>query len=222
LNKVLLIAECGINHGGDFERAKEMIRKCKEAGADVAKFQHYDADKLLAGTPYLEEGRKAQFTKAQHEELKRYCDEIGIEYLVSVFDIDDVLWADSLCQRHKVASRMNEAGLFIHRIQSCGKPIILSSPDPRPLDLEITMLLCVTEYPATIEKMPRREFERIGLSSHCPNISPSIWAAFHGARVLENHVTLDRSLPGCDQSSSLTFEEYAQMAKIVRDMEKMA
>jgi N,N'-diacetyllegionaminate synthase len=219
---VLIISECGINHNGLLPNAKAQIYNSKWAGADVAKFQFYNPEKVLGlNHPDLQYAKSCQFTKEQHEELKAYCDEVGIEYLVSIFDIADIAWADKLCKRHKIASRMNSNDEFITKLKRTGKEIILSSRFPIPVNDQVHSLFCITDYPTPIEKMRFNPQLFNGLSSHCPNIAPSIYAVAHGATILENHTTEDRRLPGCDQSSSITYAELKDLCKIVRDMGAM-
>ena len=89
-----LIAEIGWNHMGDMKLAKEMISAAKESGADFAKFQTWSVDRLKSGV-WDTDGRREIYEKAelsldQHIELKEYCDKLGIEFMSSVFSIDDI------------------------------------------------------------------------------------------------------------------------------------
>lgn len=229
MDKVLIIAECGINHNGSLRMAHKMIEHAKAAGADIAKFQHYDAHLLLGEDhPLAGYAASCQFTRGEHEQLKQHCDDIGIEYLVTVFDYLDVEWANKLCKRHKIASRMNTNPFFIERLLETGKPCIMSVNEntviePRLKGLDL--MYCITKYPTPLEEMGPavvRAGEVRGLSSHCPSIVPSLAAVARGAKILENHVTFDRSMSGCDQGSSITFDELKQMVSLVREMERMA
>jgi N,N'-diacetyllegionaminate synthase len=223
MSRVTVISEIGINHGGSLERAKEQIRASKEAGADIAKFQYYDPVTVLgADSPYLQDAQATYFTKAQHEELKAYCDGVGIEYLVSVFDIADIPWADSLCKRHKVASRMNQDKEFITALLHTGKEVIISTRNVHVTNLfNVRYMYCITNYPTKLEEFAYLPSgPNMGLSSHCPSIAPALAATVQGATILEQNTTLDRRLPGCDQSSSITYEELTQLVSLVREIEK--
>ena len=219
---MLQIAELGINHNGKFDRAVAMIEAAKRAGADIAKFQYYDAAKLLGkDSPYYEYADACQFGKDVHEELKEICDKIGIEYLVSVFDVKDIEWADKLCKRHKIASRMNQDTGFFDVLQATGKPLIMSvSSDAVMVPPNTDTMYCITKYPTPLEEMSALPCRKdLGLSSHCPSIAPSLLAVARGSQILENHVTFDRNMSGCDQGSSITFEELAQLVKLSKDIE---
>ena len=89
-----LIAEIGWNHMGDMKLAKEMISAAKESGADIAKFQTWSVDRLKPGV-WDTDGRREIYEKAelnldQHIELKEYCNKLGIEFMSSVFSMDDI------------------------------------------------------------------------------------------------------------------------------------
>jgi sialic acid synthase SpsE len=221
--KVLIIAELGLNHNGDFDMAKRMIQEAKECSADVAKFQYYDPVSILGVTsPYLSYALQCQFTKKQHEELAKHCKALGIEYLVSVFDQADIEWADKLCKRHKVASRMNKDSYFLDALVKTKKQVIMSiqkdTSTPYWAPFNLTYMHCITKYPCAPEDFKGLKFDsEHGLSSHCPSIQPSIDAVKQGARILENHVTFSRDLEGCDQKASLTFGELKEMVNSVRN-----
>ena len=102
MNKVKIIAEIGCNHKGDIQIAKDLIKSAKLCGADIAKFQKRTPKELLTpeqynaphpnpansyGATYGEHREYIHFNADQHIELKDYCDEIGIEYSTSVWDI---------------------------------------------------------------------------------------------------------------------------------------
>jgi sialic acid synthase SpsE len=199
-----------------------MIDAAREAGATIVKFQHYEPVKLLgADSPYLEYATQCQFTKEQHKMLKQYCDKVGMEYLVSVFDIADIPWADSLCMRHKVASRMNQYQDFINTLLRTDKQVIISTQGVNPLPLhKVDYMYCVTKYPASLVDMERLPCSsKMGLSSHCPSIVPSLYALAQGANFIEQHVTFSRGDKGCDHSSSITFSELKLLIDMAYEMD---
>ena len=214
MGDVTIIAELGLNHNGDYVRAMHMISSAKDAGVKIVKFQHYDALKLLGpNSPYLAYASRCQFTKQEHEELAVYCKQIGMEYLVSVFDINDVPWADHLCTRHKVASRMNSNIPFVNALLKTGKQVIMSVPIANPPPCEgIDYMFCITKYPTPVSDMQKLPCHKtLGLSSHCPSIAPTLEAVKQGATLIEHHVTFSRNTDGCDHSSSITFDELKQL-----------
>jgi len=89
-----IIAEIGWNHMGDMSLAKEMIVAAAENGADFAKFQTWSVKRLKSGDWDVDGRReiyeKAELTLDQHLELKEYCNDNDIEFISSVFSLDDL------------------------------------------------------------------------------------------------------------------------------------
>ncbi len=120
-NKCTVISECGCNHQGDIDIAKEMIRQAKFAGSDYVKFQKRDIDshpewktrpynsENSFGKTYYDHRKYLEFSLSQHKELQRICMGIGIGYSSSVWDEDSALEIISLNPDFiKVPSAMNE------------------------------------------------------------------------------------------------------------------
>lgn len=225
--KSIFIAEIGINHNGSLSKAFRMIDQAKNAGANYAKFQYYDPIRLL-GADYkgIESIQKCSFTQNQHEKLAKHCRDINIKYLVSVFDVKDILWADSICDMHKVASRMNHNLEFLAHIDKCKKPTVMSiQPD---LSLRKTyadrwyFMWCVNNYPASKEEVLKGQFSyKYGLSSHCPDWTASMEAYLKGARIFENHVKEFDQDQGVDMNSSILFEDYKRMTDAIKKLESI-
>jgi sialic acid synthase SpsE len=220
--KPYFICEAGINHSGNLDYARQQIDVAKEVGASVVKFQHYDALKLLGkDSPYLAYASQCQIGKAKHEELASYCQRVGIAYAVSVFDIADLEWAASLSPFIKVASRMNKDQAFVEKALSLGKPVVISVQERPEIHYTVAHYMwCVTKYPASWADYSKFEYNDLfGMSSHCPSIEPSILAAHQGARLFENHLTLDRNDEGCDHPASVEPTEYARMLRMIEAIE---
>jgi N,N'-diacetyllegionaminate synthase len=89
--QILIIAEIGQNHNGDMEIARKLVRAAREEGADIAKFQLYDVDAIFPPSfEWYQEAKEAQFDKDQVRELADWCQEVGIEFMASVFDTERV------------------------------------------------------------------------------------------------------------------------------------
>lgn len=229
--KTFIIAEIGINHNGSLEIAKNMIGLSKWAGADAVKFQLYDAEKLLGKeSPYYDCAKKSTFLKKDYIRLKEYADKTGIEFMCSVFHNEDIGFVDKLVKRHKIASRISKNDLgILKKVYSLGKEVIISTGLLNKLEIadlqrdfkEGRYLYCVCKYPSKPSDINLKEglIGMDGFSSHCPDPIPTIKAVALGATIVENHVTLSRHLEGCDQSSSLEFQEFREMVDTIRKME---
>lgn len=105
---------------------------------------------------------------------------------------------------------------------------LMSADGRRALKEKVTLLHCVTEYPAPIEATNLRAMNTlqdafglpVGLSDHTPGIAVPIAAVARGASLIEKHFTLDRSLPGPDHRASLEPDELRDMVQGIRDAEK--
>ena len=95
------------------------------------------------------------------------------------------------------------------------------------LQERVALLHCTTEYPAPVEEVNLRAMDTlrtafllpVGYSDHTPGIAVAIGAAARGARIIEKHFTLDRSLPGPDHRASLEPGELAEMVRGIREVE---
>lgn len=195
-----IIAEIHPQHGGQPAAMRELIRQAKLNGADVAKFQLYDAEKLLGPEwSYLE------LTREDVRRLKDWCDEDEIEFMASVFDEERLGWVEEVgVARHKIASGtvVNNAALC-ERILALGKPTIVSLghwSEPEPpfgTSPRIDYLYCKSKYPAMYEDMDDfpDDFTAAGLSGysdHTLGIELCLLAVARGATILEKHFTLDK------------------------------
>ena len=258
MTPIQIIAEAGVNHNGDLDRAKELIAVAADAGADAVKFQTFQSKKLVTAGAGKAEYQKAHTTSdesqlqmlqrlelsvAQHEELIACCQHHGIEFLSTPFDHDSIELLLKLgVQQFKVPSGELNNVPYLRRIGATQKTVLLSTGMSTLAEIEcaleclqeagtakkdITVLHCNTEYPTPMCDVNlsamltiARAFDvAIGYSDHTLGIEVSIAAASLGARVLEKHFTLDRTLPGPDHAASLEPDELTQMVTAVRNIE---
>lgn len=234
---MIIIAEIGINHNGSIHVAHELIRQATIAGADIVKFQFYDPYKIFGpdgsfpNAEALAQALTVQFGCDEARQLKTWCDQEGIEFMASVFDLERFGWMESLgVQRHKIASRAAEDRELCERILATGRETFVSlgfwSGDRVPYDRpNARYLYCVPKYPCPYEDicLPRAFAESIyhGFSDHTIGIEASLVAVGRGARIIEKHFTLNKGLPGPDHICSATPDELAELARLARLMEKL-
>ncbi|WP_257659166.1 N-acetylneuraminate synthase [Parapedobacter lycopersici] len=104
-NKVLIIAEAGVNHNGDIKLAKKLIDSAVDAGADIVKFQTFIAENVISKNAIkadyqkavtgeeesqLEMVKKLQLKFNDFRDLEKYCGEKGIQFLSTPFDMDSI------------------------------------------------------------------------------------------------------------------------------------
>ena len=178
------------------------------------------------------------------KELKEYADSIGIELFSTPFDKTSTDFLENIgVKKYKIASFEAIDYEFIKYTASKGKPMIISTGISSLEEIQevidvcksvgnkdITILKCTSSYPAKPEDMNLLTIKdmiekfspqgvKIGLSDHSMSIVPPICAVALGAKVIEKHFTLDRSLGGEDSGFSLNKEEFRLMVEKVRETE---
>ena len=143
-NKVIIIAEAGVNHNGDYENAKKLILAAANAGADYVKFQTFKADKLVSKDAQkaeyqkanLKEGgntqydmlKKLEMSEDWHHKLIKYANDCGIKFLSTGFDEESIDFLDSLnIDLFKVPSGEITNKPYLEHIAKKGKPIVIST-----------------------------------------------------------------------------------------------
>lgn len=230
-NKVLVIAEIGHNHMGYMRHAKLLIDEAKACGADIAKFQAYNTEKIKKPwqSRYFEL-KLSEHTKEEFRELKEYCDKVGIEFMASAFDIEHLEWLEEIgVKRHKLASRSIYDAELIKAMENTGKPIIasLGKIDERgiPVIKNAEYLYCVSEYPTymTADMFPKKFGEGTPYAGFSDHTIGCYWpreAVKRGARIIEKHFTLSRDLPGHDQKGSADPTEMKDFVIYTRQHER--
>jgi N-acetylneuraminate synthase/N,N'-diacetyllegionaminate synthase len=143
-SKVIIIAEAGVNHNGNFENAKKLILAAANAGADYVKFQTFKADKLVSKDAqkaeyqkvnFKEDGdsqydmlKKLEMSEDWHYDLIKYANECGIKFLSTGFDEDSIDFLASLnIDFFKVPSGEITNKPYLEHIAKKGKPIVIST-----------------------------------------------------------------------------------------------
>lgn len=255
---VLIIAEAGVNHNGSLELAKKMADVAKKAGADIVKYQtakpelvisrfapkaEYQKESTGSGESQLEMVKKIHFGFDAHRELKEYCDQIGIMYLSTPFDMDSIEFLKDMDMPvWKIPSGEITNLPYLERVAQLKKPIIMStgmseiSEVKAALDIlykngaeDVTILHCNTEYPTPLEDanvkamldLEKNFGTKVGYSDHTLGIEAPLAAVALGAQVIEKHFTLDKTMEGPDHAASMNPNELEVLVKAIRNTEKV-
>ena len=200
------------------------------------------SDSIWDGKTFYDLYKSAYTPWEWHEELFRCAKEEGLICFSSPFDKTAVDFLENLnVPAYKIASFEITDIPLIEYVASKGKPVILSTGIATSEDIElaldachrmgnhnIALLKCTSSYPAPIEEanmamIPdfKERFNVIpGLSDHTMGSTVPIVATTLGARIIEKHFILDRSIGGPDASFSMNEREFTQMVKAVREAEK--
>lgn len=248
--RVFIVAEVGQAHDGSVGIAHSFIDACAAAKVDAVKFQVHIAEaESSADEPFrvrfssvdatrLDYWRRMEFTPEQWDGLKRHCEQAGVEFLATPFSNMAVDLLERLdVVRYKIGSGDISNMPLIERIARTGKEAIISTGLATLAEIKIAVgllnhgiavLQCATKYPTAPEDVGlctipalRREFGcPAGLSDHSGTIYPGLAAAALGASVVEAHVTFDRRMFGPDAAASLEVDEFSELVKGVRFIEK--
>ena len=216
--KTEIIAEIGQNHNGDMALAEDLIRAAKVAGANVAKFQVYDARALFPPkeqNPWFDYNCATELKKHDVFRLAELCSRIDIEFMASVFDLERIQWLEEAgVKRYKIASRSISDDVLISAVAATGKPMIVSlGAWARPglpriaAPGRVDFLHCISKYPAPLQELRLAEvdFTKLsGFSDHSVGTSAACASFVLGARILEKHLTMDPSAYGPDHACSMT------------------
>ena len=253
----LIIAEAGVNHNGSLDLALKMVDEAKRAGADIVKFQTAIPEKVISKyadkaeyqkkttgneESQLEMCKRIHLKLSDYDIIKKYCEEAGIEFLSTPFDLESIDYLEKLDIRlWKIPSGEITNLPYLIKIAKTGKPVIMSTGMAELKEVEeavnvlkkggageITLLHCTTEYPAPFESVNlkamntlREKFgTKVGYSDHTVGFEAAVAAAVLGASVIEKHFTLNHNMEGPDHKASLEPEEFEIMVNNIRLIEK--
>ncbi len=217
---MLFVAEIGLNHDGNFDLIYELIRQAKLSGADIAKFQFGWRQKP-------EEINHMNLTRV--EQLKEWCDYLGIEMLASVISEEGFELAKHIhLNRYKIASRtVTDNPALCEKVIAEGKEVFVSlgfwekKEFPfGPPHQKLRYIFCRSKYPTYPNQLtgfPEIYNDRLyyGYSDHCHGIAACLIAISRGAKFIEKHFTLNKTSQVIrDHVLSATPEEFRQLAQL--------
>jgi len=256
--KPFIIAEIGCNHKGEIEIAKELIKVAKIfCNVDAVKFQKRNNRELLTeeqynqphpnpansyGETYGEHREYLEFDLDQHQEIKDFCEEIGITYSTSVWDLTSAKEIASLKPNFiKIPSACNNNDeMLIWLCKNYNGEIHISTGMTTKEEIDdivklfksnnrnndLVLYNCTSGYPVPFEDVCLLdikllidkygdEVKHIGFSGHHLGIAVDIAAYTLGANIIERHYTIDRTWKGTDHAASL---EPMGLRKLSRDL----
>lgn len=209
-----IIAEAGVNHNGDLNKAHQLIDAAADAGAHAVKFQTYRADELAVAGPHRDMLAKYQMPLEWYPELQEHACVREIDFSSSAFDEESADFLASLgVPWIKIPSGENRNFELFKAIKSHGLPVYisngmggLSDEILSSLSNEDIVLECVSNYPAKIsdyDLFPSYKMYEKGISDHTLGDTMGIVAASLGCRLYEKHITLNRDDDGPDHKASM-------------------
>lgn len=257
MRKVCIIAEAGVNHNGDINIAKNMVDVAKKAGVDYIKFQTFVPEKLVSryakkaeyqkkttdvAESQLDMLRKLSLPEDAFVSLKEYCDEVGIGFISTPFDLESIDFLEKLGMDFwKIPSGEITNLPYLEKIAGTRQKVILSTGMSDIQEIKnsvkvlenngtpnIILLHCNTQYPTPFEDVnlsamntiAKETGKEVGYSDHTKGIEVPIAAVAMGATVIEKHFTLDKNMVGPDHKASLEPDELKKMVSAIRNIEK--
>ena len=259
-NPTFFIADIAANHDGNLNKAIDLIHLCAENGADAAKFQHFKADTIVSdlGFKKLKSKKSHQSTWKKNvyevykdasinlewtKKLKKACDDCGIIFFTSPYDLDLVDYVNKYVPAYKIGSGDITYLEIIEKIASKKKPVILATGASTLKDVDraikvilkknsdICLMQCNTNYTAekknfnyinlNVLKTFAKKYPKIilGLSDHTISHATVLGAIALGARMVEKHFTDKNDREGPDHKFSMNPTSWKEMIERSRELE---
>lgn len=249
---VFIIAEIGINHNGDMSICKELIDVAVDSGCDAVKFQKRDIAQVYAkefldshrespwGSTQREQKLGLEFGVEEYREIDQYCQEKGIEWFASAWDLNSQKFLQQFdCRYNKAASAMVVCEELLRMIAAEGKYTFISTGMATYDDIEKAVSIfkeanCPFELMHTVSTYPMQDSDAnlnviktlrkryqcdVGYSGHEVGLAISYAAVAIGATSLERHITINRAMYGSDQSASIEPAGLKHLVGAVRKIE---
>jgi len=239
----LVIAEIGSNHDRKWGQARQLIEAAAEAGADVVKFQVFEAEDLYSpGTPSYEVVKAIELPWEWIPRLVDYSAKCGLMFLASPFSREAIdCLAEVEVPAYKWASSETINLPLLKYAAAKQKPILLSTGMCDLADVheaievirserntDIVLLQCTSLYPTERRHVHLRVMDTlrsafqlpVGFSDHTTDIVIPAAAVARGACVVEKHLTISRQLPGPDHGYALEPAEFKRMVDGIRVTEE--
>jgi len=250
--RVFISAEIGINHNGDLNIAKRLIDTAVLAGCDAVKFQKrtvevvYTPEFLASprqsqwGTTQRAQKEGLEFNEAQYDEINSYCNERGIAWFASCWDVGSQKFLRKYALKYnKIASPVLTLLPLLEAVAEEGRYTFIATGMSSWEEIDAAVAIfkkhscpfelmhCVSIYPMEpkeanlllIPAMRERYHCSIGYSCHEMGNIATLGAVALGAVSVERHITLDPKMYGSDQNASIGPVELIEFVKAIRLME---
>tara|TARA_A100001011_G_scaffold399643_2_gene509321 strand:+ start:2592 stop:3611 length:1020 start_codon:yes stop_codon:yes gene_type:complete len=242
--KLVVIAEAGVNHFGDFLKMKKLIDLAAKAKADIFKTQFYKTDELISKVD--KKWHKRMLIKEVNlnfiKKSQKYAKKKGLVFMCTPHDDVALSLMDELnLSAYKIGSGEKGNFNFLSKIISKKKPIIISTGLHKIDEIErlvfflkkkkarnVVLLHCITSYPTPLNEVDinnivylAKKFKiLVGYSDHTNSFLPSYLAVSRGACVVEKHITLDYNIRDAQDwkvsAGPDNFEEFVKNLKMIK------
>lgn len=243
-----MIAEIGINHDGDMDKAKRLIQQARNAGCKGIKFQYRNLKTAYASNAneigdeiILTQIKRTYLDARKILELRDFARAIGVEAGISFFtteDLKDFVHLKTDFDFFKIPSAELLNLELIRDLLQTGKQVYISVGMHNESEIEYTFnaindyenwtpLHCISNYPVAdhntslgyIKHLSEKWNRAVGYSSHDENWENNLIALSLGATVIERHITEERKAEGLDHSSSSNYEEFVRICHYAQNFD---
>ena len=219
--RILIVADLGVSHRGDFGTAVRQITAAYRSGADAVRLPVYRTERCLhaGATAEFARWKRCELRRGELTRLAELAAELGLEFILSPLDVDSVEGSVELATRYRIGSGDNDFLPLITAIAGTGKPILLSTGgsdldriarsvdaiagrrrlDRMPMALTLLHAVCWAPTPAeainlrAIGTLGSRFGVPIGYSDHAIGIEACVLSAAVGATVIEKEFVAEVS-----------------------------
>jgi sialic acid synthase SpsE len=191
------------------------------------------------GKTYGEHRNFLELNEEQHLELKQYANERDLIYFCTPCDIESVKMLERIkCPFYKIASRDITNIPLLEYIGKLNKTVIISTGMAEMEDIDLALkalnlptnkviiMQCTSEYPCPSEnanlnviKTFNEKYKNIiGFSDHTDGVFTALCSVFCGAKIIEKHITLSRSMRGSDHAGSLEPQGLQKLSKYIKNV----
>lgn len=234
-NMIDAAKECGV------DCIKFQTFKTENLVTKTAKKAEYQIENTHNNDSQFDMLKKLELSYQDFKKLKKYCDKVGIEFMSTPFDMDSVDLLEKLGMKtYKISSGDITNKPLLEFVASKNKPVILSTGMCTMDEVQeavkwiedkgnkqLTLLHCTSNYPTPYSEVNMNAMITLdkaftyptGYSDHTKGIIIPIMAVSMGAKVIEKHFTLDKTMEGPDHKASLDVSELKEMINAIRNIE---
>ncbi len=259
-SKVYFIADIAANHDGSIKRALRLIELAKKSGANAAKFQHHNVKKYVSDRGFKKLKKKFSHQKKWKKsifevykdaevpitwtkKLKKKCDQIGIDFFSTPYDLQMVDHLNPYVNAYKIGSGDVAWNDMLKKVANKKKPVFFATGAAslgevknahkiiKKINKKLCIMQCNTNYTGSLEnfnyinlnvlKQYKKLFPNtiLGLSDHTPGHETVLGAIALGIKVVEKHFTDDTSRHGPDHPFSMDPKTWREMVVASRKLE---
>jgi len=241
--KVYSIAEIGINHNGQFDKAIKLVDSALKTGVNAVKFQTYITEKRVnKNSGIFEILKRCELSFKEFQKINEYCYEKKIDFFSTPFDLESLDFLISLNIPHiKIASFDSINEKFLESISKSKKNLILSIGMSNLIEIQnayniltkhgsiLSLLHCISSYPtkeidtnlSAIYSLKKNFDCVVGYSDHTNGIKAPLYAIAAGAQIIEKHYKINDTMDCVDSAVSINENQMKKMIEEINVLENI-